>query len=489
MSTPNQALIDAALRQDLGLFVVKVFQTLSPGDAYLHNWHIDAIVHELLEIRQGRNRRLIVNQPPRSLKSMVVSVAYIAWCIGHDPSLRFACASYSNKLSASLAQQFRAVVSSDWYRRIFPKVRFVKDTETECLTDRGGGRYAVSVGGSFTGRGADIIIIDDPIMADDAASELVRRAVNEWYGGTLLSRLDDKRTGIIILVMQRLHEDDLAGKLLREGGWRHLDLPAIAQEDQKVQIGPNAYHQRKKGDVLHPEREDLAELDEQKRGMGAVKFSAQYLQRPVPAEGNLIHRKWIQWYETLPRLEGGVHIVQSWDIASATGEHNDYSVCTTWLVDGRNYYLTHVWRGKREFPKLKRKLIDLALEHSPRQILIEKAGPGLHMVQELRDGPADGVPVPIGIQPVGDKFVRMEAQASRFESGQIFLPKEAPWLDAFLHELLAFPQSRHDDQIDSVSQFLNWAESRKSFVQPFVFATGVLFVDGVRYEPGRGDRI
>ena len=147
MRPSNQDMIDAALRQDLGLFAVKVFQTLSPGDAYLHNWHIDAIVHELLEIRQGRNRRLIINQPPRSLKSMVVSVAYVAWCIGHDPSLRFACASYSNKLSASLAQQFRAVVSSDRYRRIFPKVRFVKDTETECLTDRGGGRYAVSVHG------------------------------------------------------------------------------------------------------------------------------------------------------------------------------------------------------------------------------------------------------------------------------------------------------------------------------------------------------
>ena len=326
------------------------------------------------------------------------------------------------------------------------------------MTTRGGGRFAVPVGGSFTGRGADIIIVDDPMKADDAQSEKARRAVNDWYGTTLLSRLDDKENGAIILVMQRLHEDDLAGKLLREGGWQHLDLPAIAQEDEEIPIGPSGVHRRRKGEALHAERESPALLEDIRREMGSLAFSAQYLQRPVPLEGNLIKRDWIKWYETPPSRIGGAQIVQSWDVASTTGETNDYSVCTTWLVMKRNYYLLDVWRGRLEFPRLKQKLIALAHEHKPNRILIEQAGPGLHLIQEFRANPVTGVPMPIPIKPEGEKIVRMEAQSARFEAGQVHLPKEATWLSELLHEILAFPKARHDDQIDSVSQFLNWVE-------------------------------
>ena len=264
----DQALLSAALRQDFGTFIAKVFQTVSPGDRYLHNWHIDAIVHELMRVHGGQDRRLIVTQPPRSLKSICTSVAYVAWSLGHNPSLRFACVSYSHELTATFARQFRAVVTSDWYRTLFPNTRFPKDTETECVTTIGGGRFAIPVGGSFTGRGADVIIIDDPMKAGDAQSENARRTLNDWYGTTLLSRLDDKGEG----AMQRLHEDDLAGKLLRDGGWRHLDLPAIAEVDEEITIGPGIVHHRSKGEVLHPEREPLAVLDEIKREMGSLTF-------------------------------------------------------------------------------------------------------------------------------------------------------------------------------------------------------------------------
>ena len=348
----------------------------------------------LMQIHEGTNRRLIVTQPPRSLKSICTSVAFVAWSLGLDPSKRFACVSYSQELAATFARQFRAVVTSDWYRALFPHMRLAKDTETECVTTEGGGRFAVAVGGSFTGRGADVIIVDDPMKADDAQSEKARRAVNDWYGTTLLSRLDDKEKGAIILVMQRLHEDDLAGKLLRDGGWRHLDLPAIAEDDQDIPIGPGIVHHRKKGEVLHPERESLALLEEIKREMGSLAFSAQYLQRPVPLEGNLIKRDWIKWYDTAPNRGPGAQIVQSWDVASTTAETSDWSVCTTWLMMKRNYYLLDVWRGRLEFPHLKRKLIALAGEYAPRSILIEQAGPGLHLIQEFRANPTPAFPCP-----------------------------------------------------------------------------------------------
>src|SRR5262249_6964508 len=274
---------------------------------------------------------------------------------------------------------------------------------------------------------------------------------------TLISRLNDKQTGAIILVMQRLHEDDLAGRLLTEDGWHHLCLPAIAENEQKIATGPNAVHCRRKGEVLHPAREPSSLLEEIKREMGSLTFSAQYLQRPVPLEGNLIKYAWLKWYETAPSRRDGAQVVQSWDVASTTGETRDWSVCSTWLKAKRYYYLLDVWRGRLEFPQLKHKLISLAHEHRPNRILIELAGPGLDLFPELRANGVVGVPMPIGVTPVGDKLMRMEAQCARFEAGQVYLPKEAPWLSDFLHEILAFPNSRHDDQIDSASQFLKWA--------------------------------
>ena len=137
----DRRMLDIALRQDLGVFVAKVFHSFAPGDKYLHNWHIDALVYELMLVRSGRTRRLIINQPPRSLKSICASVAFVAWCVGHNPSMRFACVSYSNELAASLARQFRAVVASPWYRCVFPNYEIVKDTEAECVTSQSGGRF------------------------------------------------------------------------------------------------------------------------------------------------------------------------------------------------------------------------------------------------------------------------------------------------------------------------------------------------------------
>jgi predicted phage terminase large subunit-like protein len=193
--------------------------------------------------------------------------------------------------------------------------------------------------------------------------------------------------------------------------------------------------------------------------MGSIAFSAQYQQRPIPLEGNLIRREWLKRYETPPIRGEDAQVVQSWDVASTTANTGDWSVCTTWLIIKRTYYLLDVWRGRLEFPQIKRKVIALAREHSPNRILIEQAGPGLHLIQELKTNPQEGIALPIGINPEGNKLMRMEAQSARFESGQVYLPEEAPWLATLLHELLGFPKGQHDDQVDSVSQFLNWAET------------------------------
>src|SRR6266481_6029452 len=241
----------AILRTELPFFIRKVFTTISPSDTYLHNWHVDAVTHQLMRVQAGEICRLLINQPPRSLKSICTSVAYVAWLLGHDPTRRVIVVSYSNEFAAELHRQFRMVIDAPWYRALFPAMRPAKDSGTELVTTAGGSRYATSVGGTLTGRGADLIIVDDPLKAEEAMSEPARRRVIDWYGGTLVSRLNDKERGPIIVVMQRLHENDLAGYLLGQGGWEHLDLPAIAVEDSVIPIGPAKMITRRRGEILH----------------------------------------------------------------------------------------------------------------------------------------------------------------------------------------------------------------------------------------------
>ncbi|WP_109792020.1 phage terminase large subunit [Minwuia thermotolerans] len=458
----DRQILDALLRTDLTAFVHKCFQTISPGTPFMANWHIKAITYELRQCLEPRGRRLVITQPPRSLKSISTSVAFVAWTLGHDPSMRFICVSYSNDLSEELARQFRLVVDSDWYRRLFPAMKLSRSTAEECVTTEGGGRLATSVGGTLTGRGADIIIIDDPMKASDAQSEVARRKVNSWFAETLSTRLNDKRRGSVILVMQRLHEEDLAGYVLEAGDWRHLDLPAVAIQDQQIRIGPEPgdIYYRREGDLLHPEREPRETLERMRGELGSLAFSAQYQQRPVPVEGNLVRRRWFRHYAHGPEPDGRRRVVQSWDIAGTAGEASDYSVCTTWLVDGRDCYLLDVWRGRLEYPELRRKVIAHRKRHSATTVLVEKAGLGLSLIQDLRSERSDDFPRPIAITPREDKVVRMEAASARIEAGEVLLPENAPWLDDFLHEVLAFPNGRHDDQVDSLSQFLTWKRGR-----------------------------
>jgi len=460
--------LTSVLRSELRHFIRKSFRTILPGTPYLPNWHIDAIAYQLMQVQAGETTRLLINQPPRSLKSISISIAYPAWLLGHDPTRRIIVVSYSNDFAAELHRQFRMVIDAPWYRALFPAMRAARDSGTELITTRGGSRYATSVGGTLTGRGADLIIVDDPLKAEDAHSEPALRRVNEWYGGTLVSRLNDKQTGPILIVIQRLHENDLAGHLLGQGGWQHLDLPAIAIEDSVIPIGSGRQHIRRRGEVLHEERESTAVLDRIKAEIGSLMFSAQYQQRPVPLEGNLIKRNWFRSYDQPPANGPHDRIVHSWDVAMMTGAANDFSVCTTWQIIKSDYYLIDVFRGRLQYPDLRRKVASLAARYNAGTILVENASAGMSLLQDLIRDPPLGMPHPLGQKPQGSKTDRMIAQSAKIENGHVFLPKQADWLDSFLLELLAFPNGKHDDQVDSVSQFLNWAAKDKLYNGPGV---------------------
>ena len=238
---------DLMLSQDFSAFVMKAFETVSPGDVFRPNWHIDAMTYAAELVINGKIKRLITTVPPRHLKSIIFSVALPAFLLGLDPTRRIICVSYSNDLAVKHANDFRAVMSSVWYRRVFPnaKVSREKDTQYETMTTARGYRYATSLNGTLTGRGADIIVLDDPQKPDEALSEAHRNSAGQWFDTTLLSRLDSKSEGAVVMVMQRLHEDDLAGRLLEKGGWHHFKIAAIAEQDEQILIGAAAYSQKK----------------------------------------------------------------------------------------------------------------------------------------------------------------------------------------------------------------------------------------------------
>ncbi len=456
----HATLVRALLRQNLVSFIQKVFYTVSPCRSYHNNWHINAMAWHLEECLRGHIKRLIITVPPRHLKSICASVAFPAWALGHDPSLRIIAASYSAELAGRHALDCRAVMESNWYRRVFPKTRIHpdKNTELEFMTTSRGFRLATSVGGTLTGRGGNLILVDDPMKPAEAMSDVKRETVRQWFDGTLYPRLDNKAEDKIILIMQRLHVDDLVGHVLEQEPWVHVNLPAIAETQQRVQIGPNQFIERALGDLLHPEREPRATLGHIKTTLGTYNFSAQYQQCPVPLGGALIKWAWFGTYPELPAKGPNDQIIQSWDTASKAEEINDFSVCSTWLEHDNCYYLMDVHRSHLEYPDLKRRVVQEAQRHHADVVLIEDKASGTHLIQDLG---RDGVVRPIAILPDGDKVTRMWAQNAKIEAGDVLLPERAPWLQDFQTEILQFPRGRHDDQVDSLSQFLSWVSRPK----------------------------
>ena len=319
-----------------------------------------------------------------------------------------------------------------------------------------GFRLATSVGGVLVGRGANYIVLDDPLKPTEALSESARKSANEWFDHTLYSRLNDKRKGRILVVMQRLHEDDLVGHVQERERWDVLSFLAIAEKDEQFAIqtpfGMRKFS-RKAGEALHPEREPLEVLQQIRRTLGEYNFAGQYQQAPAPASGGLVKRNWFRTYgeHELPR--GFRHVVQSWDSANKVTELSDYSVCTTWGVRNKKLYLLDVLRKRLSYPELKKAVQQQAEKHSPTVILIEDKASGTQLVQDLTN---DGLRIVKGIKPEGDKVMRFNAQTATIENGFVYIPKEASWLAEYVHEMTTFPGAKFDDQADSTAQALAW---------------------------------
>jgi predicted phage terminase large subunit-like protein len=447
------------LRHDLCSFIHRSFLELNPQTPFLSNWHIELLAAKLEKVRRGTCKRLIINIPPRHLKSHTTSIAFPAWLLGHQPAKKIICVSYARDLAETLARDSRNLMTSPFYEALFDtRISGERDAVSEFETNEGGYRLSTSIGGVLTGRGADIIIIDDPLKADDALSETRRRSVNDWYDNTLRSRLNNQQTGAIIIVMQRLHSDDLVAHVQEPGAWEVLSFPAAAEKDEsytfQTPFGRRRAN-RRIGEILQPSLLTPATLDSQRRGMTDYNFSAQYQQNPQPFSGFIVKREWLKFYTSAEKPERFDQILQSWDTANKDTELSNFSVCTTWGVKDQHLFLLDVYRQRMDFPTLKRAVIDLAAVHRADIVLVEDKASGISLIAELRSQNFSIVQEAPVID--GDKVMRLRGQTAKIAGGFVLFPKDAHWLDTYLLELVTFPNSKNDDQVDSTVYALAWS--------------------------------
>jgi predicted phage terminase large subunit-like protein len=463
MTTPlTETEFYAALRSDFYTFTRRCFEELNPGIEFMPAPHIEAMTAKLQDSYDGRCKRLIIAVPPRHLKSICASIALPAFWLGHNPAARIICVSYGQDLAEKLARDCHTIMTSDWYQKAFA-TRLELERAHELVTTAQGYRLAGSIGGAVTGRGADLIVLDDPHKPDEMFSESQRQRVIDYVAGTLYSRLDSKNEGRIIVVMQRLHMADLAGYLLEQGGWDQLSLPAIAEENACYPLATpfgTKLWERNAGDVLDPRRESRDVLDKIKQQIGSYNFAAQYQQSPQPWGGAIVKTHWLRYYEQRDLPEAFDGVTQSWDSANKGADLNDYSVCTTWGRYDRHIYLLNVFRKRLEYPDLKRAVIEQDQLFAPTTILIEDRASGTQLLQEAKyEGflwRAEAV------APERDKISRLNGTTALIENGFVHFPRDAPWLSAYIEELIAFPGGKYDDQVDSTSQALGYMKNNRS---------------------------
>lgn len=463
-----------AAKRDLRFFYPLVFATLNPDDDFVYNWHLDYVAYMLqrtLPPDSGLNptpkdqiKRIILNVPPRSGKSWELT-AYRAFIFGHFPHERIISASYSNGLSLQLNEDTKKIIQAPWYKELFPDTKLVKEAGNFWTTTRNGESKCTSTGGTITGFGGNYIIADDMLNPEMSYSTTEIDKANRFCKGTLFGRVNNKQKAVRIVVMQRLHQNDLSGMLLNlndkmpiKERWVHIKLPALATETKLFKFYDKQYLWYE-NTPLQPIRETKTDLEVIKIEQGPLTYAGQFQQEPVAEGGNIIDIKWFGRYNKLPEPNEITHIIQSWDTGIKDGKNNDPSVCLTFAVtkDGK-YYLTNVFKQKMKFPQLRGAAIYQYDTFKANLSLIEDKGSGQSLIQELQD-PKYKMNI-IKCEPHKDKKERLNKHIFEIMAGRIYLPNTdylpEPWVVDFEIEMAMFPNGSHDDQVDAVSQFLEF---------------------------------
>jgi len=443
-------------------FVRSAWHIIEPGTEYIHNWHIDLVCEYLMLVTQGKITRLIINIPPRYMKSLIVTVMWPVWSWLQKATDRFLTASYAQSLSSKHSIDRRTIMLSSWFLERFSDLFCFADDLNKVMeykNNHEGYMLATSFGGSATGRGGNKIIIDDPMNPKEAHSDVERANVIREFDQTFTTRLDDKVNGAIVVVMQRLNEMDLTGHLLKKGGWTILSLPAIAEKDEKI-VFPVSKRvvQRKEGDLLWPEREDETAVMNMKRALGSYNFAGQYQQRPSPKEGGTFKKKWFRYYggtepDAVQLPAEFDFMLQSWDTKFKKTTTGAYVCGQVWGVKGADCYLVSLFRDRSGLIGTI-KAVDSMSKHWPKATvkLIEEAANGPAVIEVMQKKISGIIPVP----PQGSKEARAEAVSPLVEAGNVWVPHPSicGWTDDFIDECAAFPNGAYKDQVDAMTQAL-----------------------------------
>ncbi|MEH6835442.1 phage terminase large subunit [Falsihalocynthiibacter arcticus] len=451
------AFTQTLMRENLYAFLAGAFPILCPGETLAREPYLEAMCYALQNVAAGREQRLMISIAPRHLKTICGSVLLPAFVLGREPSQKIIVVSYGKDLAREHGEQFRKLITSNVYRKLFPNLKIdAKHNRNEHVkTTAGGGRKTVSMGGGVTGFGADLIIIDDLGKPSEMRHDTYRQELRDYFDQTLFSRLNDKRSGRIVSIQQRLHQDDFPAYLLEKERFTHLCLPSIAEVPETIPLYNRRQFIRHPGDLLNPVREPQRVLDQIKSDIGSFAFQAQYQQNPQVGESEFLSMSDLHLVDTLPDERNFLRRVQSWDTAAKDGPRCDYSVGLTfgWHEAEKVWYLLNVYRKRVDYSEL---LDAVKLERKrwrADRVLIESSAMGIYILQAMRKQ-ASGVYHNVNV--VSSKLDRFIPQTDWIKSGHFVIPTDKPWFNEFRRELLAFPDSSNDDQVDALTQFAEY---------------------------------
>lgn len=443
-------------------FIKQAWPYVEPTVELKWNWHIEAIAEHLEAVHRGDIKRLIINIPFRCSKSTLVSVLWPAWIWLKTPSKKMITASYDESLALRDAWAMRSLISSEWYLNLTDGEFKLADDQSQkrfFATSSGGYRLARGITSGATGHTAELLIADDPMNAKKVTSTVERTTAIDSFKNQFMTRLSPPGQGAVVIVMQRLHHEDLSGVYMEDPTWDKLIIPMMWEGTDRSNTKLGWKDPRKEpGELMFPEYFPQEAIDGYRINGGQF-IASQLQQHPVAADGSIIKYDWIRTYKNLPNV---LRWSWSFDTAFKTGDKNDYSVGTLWAECEDGYYLVDLVRKKLEYTALKH-LIKSCYDNQPSsEVIIEDKGSGMSLTQDLkRFSNLPVIPVIPGRDMPGKKEERLEIVAGLFESGKVKIPEDAPWKLDFEREITEFGFQKHDDIVDSTTQYLSRALARR----------------------------
>lgn len=439
------------IRRDFRSFVGWAYRYTHDGKKLGNEPYIDYLCHKLERVADGDTRRLVINLPPRHLKTFLAAVYLPAWVLAKDPSARIMVITYGDQLAENITYQIRRLLQSPLYKKIF-KTRVAEDRSRvdDFATKQGGGVFATSVGGALAGRGADLIIFDDPLDLKDAGNIKQVELVNQRFDSLILSRLNDPRTGRIVIIAHRLNDNDLSAHVREQGGWRYVVLPLIATHKKAYDLGYDTWV-RRRGELLRPGSYTAKQLTQLVKTTINPDFELFYQQGRGHGARMVIKAEHFALVN--PQLLAGSSVILSIDPSQRGGANNSYAVIQAWSPNNGYHLLLEQWREQCNFDQLKSAYWWFVRHFRPSAVLIETTANGPALISEAK---RRSTPKVFEITPDGrSKAARLLPHVPLIRRSRILLP-EATWRAGYIKELTEFPASAFDDQVDATTQYLDW---------------------------------